>query len=112
MKIKESKEESLFRQAISGLKSHRWGWLSLWILLSLMLATIFAGFLSPYDPFEQNRAKSYHPPVSIHIMDEEGIHTPFIYNYKMVDPIFKVYEPDITKRYPLRFFVKGTTYRL
>lgn len=112
MKIVKAQGEGLFRQAISGLKSHKWGWFALWILLLIVLAAIFAGFLSPYDPFEQNRAKSYHPPVGIHLIDNEGIHWPFIYNYKIIDPIFKVYEPDSTKRYPIRFFVKGTTYRL
>lgn len=104
--------EGLYRQAITGLKSHRWGWYALWMLLFLLIATIFAGFISPYDPYEQNRAKSYHPPVSIRFMDEEGLHSPFVYNYTMVDPIFKVYEPDRTKKYPVRFSVKGTSYSL
>lgn len=111
MKITKTQGESLFRQAISGLKSHRWGWFAFWVLFFILFAAIFAGSLSPYDPFEQNRAKSYHPPVRIHIMDEEGIHWPFIYSYTMVDPIFKKYEPDMTKRYPVKFFVKGFTYR-
>jgi len=106
------KSEGLFKQAISGLKVHRWGWLALWVLVLIVLSAIFAGFLSPYDPFEQNRTKSYHPPVGIHIIDEEGIHRPFIYNYKMIDPVFKVYQPDRTKRYYIRFFVRGTGYRL
>lgn len=112
MKITKTQAEGLYKQAISGLKSHRWGWYALWILFILLLSTIFAGFFSPYDPLEQNREKSYHPPVRIHIMDDEGLHMPFIYNYRMVDPIFKVYEPDRTKRYPLRFFVKGDAYCL
>lgn len=112
MKIEITKGEGLFRQAISGLKRHRWGWISLWILLLLIIATIFAGFFSLYDPYEQNRVKSYHPPVRVHIMDEEGLQWPFIYNYNMVDPIFKRYETDTAKKYPIRLFVKGSAYRL
>jgi peptide/nickel transport system permease protein len=112
MKTEVTQGGGLFRQAISGLKHHRWGWYALWVLLSLSIATIFAGFLSPYDPSEQSRAKSYHPPVKIHITDEEGMHWPFIYNYTMADPIFKKYAPDTTRRYPIKFFVRGSEYHL
>ena len=112
MRIELNRKESLLRQAISGLRHHRWGWIALWFILFLLLATIFAGFLSPYDPYEQNRTKSYHPPVRIHIIDEDGLHWPFIYNYYLVDPIFKRYEPDRTKKYNIGLFVKDSTYHL
>lgn len=102
----------LFRQAISGLRRHKWGWRALWVIIFLFLTTIFADFLAPYGPDDQNREKSYHPPTRIHLFDEEGLHRPFIYNYLLIDPIFKRYEPARSKRYPIRFFVRGTPYRL
>jgi len=43
---------------------------------------LFAGFLSPYDPTEQNRALPFNPPMKIHFFDERGvIHLrPFVYD--------------------------------
>ena len=34
------------------------------------------------------------------------IFQPFVYNYNLVDPVFKRYEPDTSKRFPIYFFIK------
>lgn len=109
-----TRSEGLLRQAMAGLKRHRWGWIALWVLVLLSFAAVFAEFLAPYDPFEENRGKSYHPPTAIRFVDAGGNWhwRPFMYETRLVDPIFKTYAADTTRAYPIRLFVEGSPYRL
>jgi len=55
-----------------GLKRNQLGLIGGIILIILYLGALFADFIGPYSPGLQVRAKSYHPPTSIHFIDAEG----------------------------------------
>ena len=40
----------------------------------LLLATVFADFLSPYSPVARNPDAIYSPPQSLHFFSDEGFH--------------------------------------
>jgi peptide/nickel transport system permease protein len=96
-------------------RRHRLAVASLVFLAAAYLATLFAGFVAPYDPMTRSRFL-YAPPQSVHFVDADGVHLrPFVYGYKMSrDPktLRPVYADDPSKRLPLRFFVSGSPYRL
>lgn len=79
-------------------------------LVALHVAIIFAGFFAPYDPATQNRELAYAPPSHIHFLDSAGFHfRPFVYA-ETAD--IDGYREDTSRKYPLQFFVRGTTYKL
>jgi peptide/nickel transport system permease protein len=45
---------------------------SLVFLAGVGMAVLFAGFLAPYDPAEQNRDFPYAPPMRVHFADRDG----------------------------------------
>lgn len=99
---------------IQALKKNRLAFLSLHILIILYLVAVFADFIAPYPYDVQHRDTPYHPPTQIHFFDENGkFHLrPFVYGYKMVDPINKYYEIDFSKKYPVFFFTDGEPHYL
>jgi peptide/nickel transport system permease protein len=69
-------------------------------LALIYLSALFAGFLAPYDPVTQHRALAFAPPTGVHLVDDEGRwQRPFIY-------------AEDGSRHPVRFFVRGSHYRL
>jgi len=84
------------------------------ILAILYFLALFAGFFAPYSLERQNRSNSFQPPTRIHFLDDEGRFyiRPFVYNYRLVDETRNIYEEDRSRRYPIRFFVKGDPYKL
>ncbi len=88
------------------------GWLVL--LATLHAMVIFAGFLAPYDPTEQDRMSPYLPPMRIYLLDAQGrLHVrPFAYSLRAHEGTFDQYEEDTTRPLPLRFLVRGARYRL
>ncbi|MCD6384708.1 ABC transporter permease, partial [Candidatus Sumerlaeota bacterium] len=83
------------------------------VLIVLYLGAIFADFLSPYHPHKQDLMNFYHPPTTIHFIDENGKFylRPFVYRYELVDLDRIIYKPDKTKKYFIKFFVKGHPYK-
>jgi len=78
-------------------------------LVILHLAILFAGFIAPYDPTAQNREFSYAPPTRLHFHDASGFHwRPFVYASV---PDLDSYREDPSVEYPIRFFVRGDSYR-
>lgn len=81
----------------------------------ILLLCLFAEFFAPYGQAEMT-ADQYKPPQKVHIFDEEGnLHAPFV--YKMTssfdfDTGLTVWEEDTSTRYPIKFFVKGSEYRI
>jgi peptide/nickel transport system permease protein len=86
------------------------GGATLVVLYTLML---FAEFLAPYPLDFSDRALFYAPPVGVHMVDARGVvHLrPFVYAYKVVDPSLRIYGPDTSRTYAIRFFVRGAPYR-
>jgi len=75
------------------------------------LMAIFSGFLSPYEPNERHTDYVYAPPQSIHF---SGLR-PAVYGYQQTeDPksFRRLYTVDRDKSYLLRFFVRGTKYKI
>ncbi len=94
-------------------KRHQLGIIGGIILILLYGFALFAEFIAPYSSDLQVRGKAFHPPARLHFFDEEGNFSlqPFVYHYELVDRVFKVYRPDRTIKYPLRFFVRGEKYK-
>src|ERR1700677_882945 len=80
----------------------------------LHLVAFFAGFFSPYDFAQQDRAIPYAPPSRLHFLDAQGA----MHWRPSVCPLierlgtFGVYDEDLQKCFPLRFIVRGSKYKL
>ena len=87
-----------------------------WIITLAVLHGIVlcAGFFSPYDPGEQDRKSPYLPPIRLHFLDSNGhLHArPFVYSLKLREGSFDQYEEDTAQSRPLKFFQRGSHYRL
>lgn len=86
-------------------------WLGLIALL--YLSTVFAGFLSPYDPAAQHRDLSFAPPTRLHFIDPAGrVHLrPFVYVLAR-SASDDGYVEDHSRISAVRFFVRGAPYRV
>jgi peptide/nickel transport system permease protein len=86
-------------------------WAACWLVV-VVLATVFAAFLAPYDPTEQDRAHPYAPPTRIHFRDRAGTFRmrPFVYGRREAG--IRQYEEDRAQVEPVCFFVRGSSYRL
>jgi len=77
-------------------------------LTALHLIVIFAGFIAPCDPGEQNRELPYSPPTQLHFVDGSGFHLrQFVYASMLV---VDSYQEDRTHEYPVHLFVTGDNY--
>ncbi len=102
------------KEILKYIKKNTLAYMSLYILVILYFLAIFADFISPYPYDIQHRDTPYHPPTQIHFFDKTGkFHIrPFVYGYKLVDPVFKIYKVDKDKTYPIHFFIKGEKHYL
>lgn len=85
--------------------------------LLFYLVALFCEPIAPYDPHECNAKYIYAPPQRIHFFDDEGnFHLrPFVYGFKRErDPETRriYYKEDKTRKYPIHFFTRGSTYKL
>jgi peptide/nickel transport system permease protein len=78
------------------------------LLLMWHLPILFANFVSPYDPTEQDRDQPYLPPSQLHFVDSSGLHLrPFVYiSTATLDGVHE----DTQHPHAIRFFVHGSTY--
>ena len=85
------------------------------ILAVLYILALFAEFVTPYDPTQETKYM-YVPPQRIHFIRDGRLTRPFVYGLKQSrDPrtLRKIWGPDTSKVYHLRFFVQGKQeYRL
>jgi peptide/nickel transport system permease protein len=90
--------------------------LTRWVIVLGVLHGIVlcAGFFAPYGPSEQDRKNPYLPPMRVRFVDAQGhFHLrPFGYSSRLREGSFDQYEEDTAKPNPLRFFVRGSSYRL
>jgi len=97
-------------------KKHKLAIISAPILALLFIIAAFAEFLSPHVPLERFSDYKYAPPQTIHFVDpEKGFSfRPFVYDFKqeMDQKTFKkTFTEDLTKKYPIQFFVDGAPYK-
>lgn len=77
---------------------------SLTIITIFLLMALFAPFIAPYPYDLQNRKAPYHPPTRVHIFKDGSLTFPYVNLYRLKDPIFKVYEEDVSVSCRLEFF--------
>ncbi len=77
---------------------------SLSLIGIILFLIVFADFFAPYPYDLQSRQTPFHPPTRIHFFKEGKLSFPFVYKYKLVDPLFKVYEEDKGTACKLKFF--------
>ncbi len=83
----------------------------------LISMAVFADFLSPTDPVTTNMQFAYTRPQRLYFISSEGqLHLrPFTFAQEQVlDPasFLPIWQPDLTKPYPIKFFVQGYEYKL
>jgi len=80
----------------------------------LIVAAVFADFLSSNPPAMQNLDQFYLPPSRVHFFDStgKGIRGPFIYQIELTDPLNVAYQENQDHSYPLEYFFKGYPYKL
>ncbi len=87
-----------------------------WLITLVVLhgIVVCAGFFAPYDPGDQDRKSPYLPPMRPHLLDSNGhLHArPFVYSLKLRAGSFDQYEENTTELHPLKFFLRGSHYRL
>lgn len=111
--VQDDEMLSAWTQGWRRFKQHRFGVYGSWVLLFMYIFVTFCGFFAPYNETRAFRREFYHPPVKIHFTDENGRLTrPYIYDYRMVNVARRQYEVDTSKKYPIRFFVRGDSYKL
>ena len=97
-------------------RKHRLAMISLAVLAILYLSAALAPFLSPHDPTEKSLAFREAPPQWPRFFDHDGFHLrPFVYalqGEKDRQTFKMVYREDPGRRLPLRFFVRGFSYKL
>jgi peptide/nickel transport system permease protein len=97
------------------LRRNRTAMFGLCTLVVLYAAAILAGFLAPYKYDDAVHELPFYPPMltRIHLFDERGgLSRPFVYGIKPVPFEHATYEEDLSKKYPIRFFVRGTGYHI
>jgi peptide/nickel transport system permease protein len=87
------------------------------MIIMLVVMAVFADFLSPTDPITPNMQYAYTRPQRIYFISADGqLHLrPFTFTQKeTLDPatFLPRWEPDLTRPYPIRFFVQGYEYKL
>ena len=84
------------------------------ILLLFYSLAILAPFVAPYTEDEMDRKAYFHPPHSLHWVDNAGrFHLrPFVRQTRLVNaPAFR-YEETVGEERPLQFFVEGSSYTI
>jgi len=79
-------------------------------LVVVHFVLLFAGFIAPYDPAEQNRVLPYAPPSRLHFRDASGFHLrPFVYGLKLD---LDGFTEDKNQVFPIHIFVRASRYKL
>ncbi len=82
----------------------------IFLLAGLHAVVLFAGFFAPYDAKDQDRNLPYAPPTRLHFNGASGFHfRPFVYAAVSDSD---GYSENRTREYPVRFFMRGSSYSL
>ncbi len=86
------------------------------VLAGMYLCMIFSGFLAPYGVDHRFQKRALVPPQSFHFFSDDGFQLrPFVYGLDMkIDETSgrRIYTQNRTRRYPVRFFVRGDEHSL
>jgi peptide/nickel transport system permease protein len=95
-------------------KRHRIAVIAGAILLVFYASTLVSEFIAPYNLHTRDTRHIYAPPQELHLYHEGRFVGPFVYGYGMeldLTMLKRVYTPDPSKLYPLRFFCQGDEYQ-
>jgi len=109
------KSQSEFQIAMSRFLKNRFAVICLVILVLLYGSALLADFFAPYSYDNEHREYAYCRPVAVRFFDNAGrLRRPFVYGMTISFDEYhqRVYQEDETRVYPLRFFVKGDTYKI
>jgi peptide/nickel transport system permease protein len=94
---------------------HKVALFSLRLLAVLYVIVLFAEFFAPYDPFSRTPTAILSPPTVVHFFHDDWTpQRPFVYGRKTEldrQTFQRRYVEDVSVRFPIRFFVRGDTYR-
>ena len=97
-------------------RKHRLAVFSGMLLILFYLGAIFCEFVSPYSPYQRAAGLINAPPQKVRFVSENGFHfQPFVYSLTggLQDETWtRVYEEDRSRRVPIHFFVRGSSYKL
>jgi len=84
------------------------------VILLFYLVAIFGDFIAPYGKDTRYRESIYMPPSEVQIVDSNGKLGLFIYEQKQEfdKNLKRVYTPNLEKKIPIQFFVRGDSYKL
>ncbi|SNB53712.1 peptide/nickel transport system permease protein [Arboricoccus pini] len=95
-------------------RRHKIAVVSLWFLGLFYASLLCVEFLAPYYKDSRDPTHIYAPPQMVHLFHEGRFIGPFVYgiSYKLdMDKLQRVYEADLDRVEPLRFFCRGDGYR-
>jgi len=107
-KGKNKKEYNIWLETWKRMRRHKMAVIGGTIIIILYLVVIFAGFLSPYNPYKGFKKHFFHPPTKIHFTDEDGLTWPYVYETESVE--WAEYEVVSDKKYPIKLFHRGQEY--
>ena len=84
------------------------------VILLFYVAALFANFIVPYTLSTRIRQRIHMKPQPVHFFDG-GLAWPFVYDMELtIDPntLRKFYAEDTSQKYPLKFFIRGESYKL
>lgn len=97
-------------------KKHKLAIFSMYILALLYMLVLFCEFIAPYNPWRRFEDYKNAPPQVVRIYDRtDGLRSPFVYGLKAemnMETFRKMFVNDATKKYRLRLFVRGDSYKL
>ena len=87
------------------------------VIILLYLVAVFCEFLSPYTPLTRFPKYLDAPPHRVHFIDtSEGLKIgPYVYGLepgRHPETYRRTFVPDESRKYPIRFFVHGESYKL
>ena len=91
-------------------RQHRLGMFSAVVLIILILFFLFGEFIGPYSYNKGHLRFMNAPPTKIHIFDEGRLTRPYVCATKL--QLGGKFESDCSKKYPIKFFVRGEPYKL
>ncbi|MGQ9628827.1 MAG: ABC transporter permease [bacterium] len=97
-------------------RKHRLAVMAVYVLAFLYILAAFCEFFSPYTPWTRFEKYRNVPPQRVRVFSKDGgFQWPFVYGLKReIDPktFRRRFLIDETKRYPIRFLVRGEEYKL
>jgi peptide/nickel transport system permease protein len=93
---------------------HRLALCSMYLLCLFYFVALFCEFFAPHNPRQRARDLSFAPPQRVHLVHEGRLRGPFVYpriQHFDQELALLTYTEDRSRVQPIRFFVRGDTYR-